>query len=84
MCHDVVRYLFRGNGRESERKGWYEFGKDDFTRCQLPPLWNTCVDHLGDGKKIVFPVMARLVLHWGPKSYEKNPEWAIGNVASLL
>jgi hypothetical protein len=49
-------------------------GENDFMRCQLPPSWNTCVDRLGDGKKIVFPVMARPVLHWGPKSYEKKQQ----------
>ena len=53
---DVFRYIFADKGRDSQRKGWGEYQKDDFCRCQLLPSWDKYIDHLGDGKQIEFPV----------------------------
>ena len=56
MRLDVFWELFKGKGRASRRKGWWEFDYPDFARCELPPSWNIYIDHLGDGRKINFPV----------------------------
>ena len=71
MRHDVFRHLFKNKGIASQRKGWMEDNKEDFSSCILPSLWDRFIDHLGDGKKITFPVLARPVLHRGPKTYKK-------------
>ena len=68
---DVFRYIFANKGRDSQRKGWGEYEKDDFCRCQLLPSWDKYIDHLGDGKQIEFPVLLRPALKWGPKCYKK-------------
>jgi hypothetical protein len=66
---DVYQYLLAGKGTPSERKGWTSMEKDDFSRCNFPNGWEYVVDHLGDGKKVVFPIRMRHFLSWGPKSY---------------
>ena len=75
MRMDVFRHIFRGKGRISRRKGWHEF--EDFSLCRLPFQWEKWVNHLGDGKKINFPILARSFLHWGPKAFTKNADGQI-------
>lgn len=37
--------------------------------CKFPEGWDTYVDKLGDGHKIIFPIYVRKFLSWGPKTY---------------
>ena len=34
---NVFRYIFANKSRDSQQKGWGEYEKDDFCRCQLLP-----------------------------------------------
>ena len=72
MRHDVFRFLFKDKGVESKRKGWLQLQKEHFDHCRLPALWHAYVHHLGDGKKVVFPVLVRPVLQWGAKASKRR------------
>ena len=52
--HDVFRYLFKGKGQPSQKRGCILLNKDDFKCCFLYKDcedWDKYVDALGDGKK---------------------------------
>ena len=77
MRHDVFRFLFKNKGEQSKRRGWLELRRQDFSNCELPQAWDSYVDHLGDGKKVVYPILVRPVLQRGPKSYTKGAKGAL-------
>ena len=72
MRHDVFKNLFKNKGKQSQRRGWFEYDWQDFAHRNLPASWDAYIDRLGEGKKITFPVLAKPVLQWGPKTYEKS------------
>ena len=71
MRHDVFRNIFKGKGRNSRHVGCQEFSCEDFSRCQVPIGWDKYIDHLGDGKEVHFPVLAKPFLHSEPKSFTR-------------
>lgn len=71
MKHDVFRYLFRGKGRTSSKAGCTLLEREDFHRCKFFNTndWDTYIDNLGDGAKVMFPIRVKPYLSWGPKTY---------------
>lgn len=69
--HDVFKYLFHNKGRKSPEKYWTLYEEGDFSKCQLPNLWNCVFDKHGDGHRMRFPVKMRTLLGRSPKSHEK-------------
>jgi len=65
--HDCYRFLFFGKGRPSKDGKSTMLEKDDFARCNFHDLWEQCLDKLGDGVGIKFPVKIHITLGWSPK-----------------
>ena len=65
--HDCYRFLFFGKGRPSKDGKSTMLEKDDFARCNFHDLWEQCLDKLGDGVRIKFPVKIHITLGWSPK-----------------
>jgi len=69
--HDVYKYLFYGKGRGSREKNWCLFDENDFSKCKLPPNWNSIYDKHGDGVKLRFPLKMRKFLQLSPMTYQR-------------
>jgi len=65
--HDCYRFLFFGKGRPSKDGKSTMLEKDDFAWCNFHDLWEQCLDKLGDGVRIKFPVKIHITLGWSPK-----------------
>ena len=76
--HDVYKFLFYGKGEEAKEKNWGLFYESDFSKCKLPPYWNSIYDKHGVGVKIRFPLKMRKFLHLSPKTYQ-----SIGGIKNL-
>lgn len=79
--HDVFKYLFHNKGRKSPEKYWTLYEEGDFSKCQLPNLWNCVFDKHGDGHRMRFPVKMRTLLGRSPKSHEKLGDKVVEKVS---
>lgn len=77
--HDCYRFLFFGKGRPSKDGKSTMLEKDDFARCNIHDLWEQCLDKLGDGVRIKFPVKIHITLfsisRWHPVEPTKDAPW---------
>lgn len=65
--HDCYRYLFSNKGRTSKDGKSTMLEKNDSATCNFHDLWEQCVDKIGDGVRIKFPLKMHLTLGWSPK-----------------
>ena len=84
MRHDVFKNLFKNKGKQSQRRGWFEYDRQDFVRCNLPASWDAYIDRLGDGKKITFPGVSQTSSPMGAQDLRKEPEWGDLYAATIL
>lgn len=73
MRHDVFNHIFRGRGRPSVKSGCILLEKNEFSRCSFFKEcsdWDTYVDNLGDGNRVVFPIRAKPFMSLGPQTHK--------------
>lgn len=70
---DVWRYIVCGKGIPSEHHGHHLYGKNDFSKFKyLPSNWWYNLDDDGNGTAVDFPLKAKPILSWSPKTFLKT------------
>ena len=70
---DVWRYIVCGKGIPSEHHGHHLYGKNDFAKFKyLPSNWWYNLDDGGNGTAVDFPLKAKPILSWSPKTFLKT------------
>lgn len=72
MDHDVFRYLFKGKGYPSNLAGSIMLQKEHFSRMPLPDSWNYCLDAVGEGDEVDFPIRAKALVRKSSLKYVLN------------
>lgn len=60
--HDVLRYILNGKGKRAADGVSMFYEKNDFARFELPHYWYYCLNELGQGIAVDFPVKLKNVL----------------------
>ncbi|XP_031559337.1 uncharacterized protein LOC116295605 [Actinia tenebrosa] len=69
LDHDIVRYVFRGKGKQAADGVCMLYDKYDFIRFDLPEYWYYYLHELGQGIAIDFPIKLKTVLSFVKKRY---------------
>ncbi|XP_068681258.1 uncharacterized protein [Montipora foliosa] len=67
--HDVLRYIFKGQGKGPQNGVSMLYEKDDLKRFCLPSYWYCYLDQLGQGATIDFPLKLKPVLRFSKKRF---------------
>ena len=67
--HDIIRYGFNGKGKKTADGAAMLYGKNYFTRFELPPYWYYYLNQLGEGIAVDFPVKVKTVLTYSRKRH---------------
>ena len=60
--HNIIRFVFKNKGRASPNDKFMLYDEEDFSNFGLPQFWNYCLDALGQGVKVLFPIKIRMKL----------------------
>jgi hypothetical protein len=69
IYHDILRYVFRGKGKQAADGEHMLYEKDDFSRFDLPKYRYYYVNQLAQGIAVDFPIKLKSILNWGKKRY---------------
>lgn len=65
--HDVFRHIFSSTANN-------QYMQSDFSAPHFRSDWDVVYNSIGDGYKILYPIIMRPRLQWSRKYYEKNED----------